>query len=218
MSSQAQRFRAGPVLVVDASGPAGDTCAMTSTSKRPAGAAELPLLSPGPSAGYDEPMEMLAACHARAGQRVDLLERLGEHLAARPGVDAPAREAASDLLRYFDLAAPLHHEDEERHVLPRLVREGRMLLAEQIKADHASFGESWGAIREDLARLVAQGDDLNEGLAARRERWHAFAQAYRAHIALEEAEAFPAVDASLDDEARLHMGVEMARRRGVRKG
>jgi hemerythrin-like domain-containing protein len=197
---------------------ARDTGAMTPPPKRRAGATELPLLSPGPSAGYDEPMEMLVACHARVTQRVDLLERLGEHLASRPGVDTPAREAASDLLRYFDLAAPLHHEDEERHVLPRLERDGRMQLAERLRTDHVAFRETWGAIHDELTRLVAGGDDLNDGLAERRERWHAVAQAYRAHIALEEAEAFPVVDAALDRPARLHMGVEMARRRGVRPG
>ena len=191
---------------------------MTPPPNRHADAADRPLPSHGPSASYDEPMAMLEACHARVAQRVDLLERLGEHLAAQPGVDTPAREAASDLMRYFDLAAPLHHEDEERHVLPRLEREGRMLLAEQIRADHAAFRTAWEAIRADLARLVSEGDDLNDGLAERRERWHAYAQAYRAHIALEEAEAFPPVDALLDPQARLQMGVEMAGRRGVRPG
>src|SRR5688572_25382640 len=67
-----------------------------------------PLLHTGPSVGFDQPFEMLAACHARMDRSLDLLGRLGRHLHDQ-GCDAQARSAATDVLRYFDIAAPLHH-------------------------------------------------------------------------------------------------------------
>jgi hypothetical protein len=52
-----------------------------------------------------------------------LLERLAVHLREQ-GADGPARQAAQDVMRYFDLAGPAHHEDEERHLFPRLLAQG----------------------------------------------------------------------------------------------
>jgi len=71
-----------------------------------------------------------------------LLERLAAHIVAH-GADARARDAATDVMRYFDLAAPQHHEDEERHVLPALRAQGQAALADRIAADHAEMVAAW---------------------------------------------------------------------------
>lgn len=60
---------------------------------------------------------MLEACHERVQRTLGLLGRLREHV-RKQGVDNDARQAARDVLRYFDIAAPLHHQDEELHVFP----------------------------------------------------------------------------------------------------
>ena len=73
-----------------------------------------------PGAGFDQPFEMLDACHDRVRRSLDLLARLRSYLRDK-GCDDSARQAARDVLRYFDMAAPLHHEDEERHVFPPLL-------------------------------------------------------------------------------------------------
>ena len=65
-----------------------------------------------PAVGFDTPFEMLEACHERVQRTLALQERLCEHLQAK-GCDASAQNAAHDVLRYFDIAAPLHHEDAE---------------------------------------------------------------------------------------------------------
>jgi hypothetical protein len=54
----------------------------------------------------------------------DALAHVRDH-----GHDAASRSAACDVLRYFDLAAPHHHLDEERHVLPPLLAEHRRMEA-----------------------------------------------------------------------------------------
>ena len=76
-----------------------------------------------PGAGFDEPFEMLGACHDRVRRSLDLLQRLRDYLKTH-ACDDSARQAARDVLRYFDIAAPLHHEDEELHVFPPLLAGG----------------------------------------------------------------------------------------------
>jgi hemerythrin-like domain-containing protein len=161
-----------------------------------------------PAAGFDEPFAMLQACHERVERSLSLLERLAMH-AARHGADAQAQDAARDVLRYFDIAAPQHHEDEERHVLPALRAQGQGALADRIAADHIAMSATWQALRPWLLALQ-RGDAGTVPPDLPR-----FAARYREHIALEEGSVFAPVQAALDDAAQRAMGREMAQRRGV---
>lgn len=170
----------------------------------------VPQLHSVPAAGFDEPFDMLAACHERVERSLLLLQRLAAHLPSH-GADAAARDAARDVLRYFDLAAPHHHQDEERHVLPALRSAGGEVLAARIVQEHAALASAWAALRPGLQALADTGsmpDPVRDG-------WAGFAAAYRAHAALEEAEVFHRARSLLDAEARAGMGREMARRRGA---
>lgn len=164
-------------------------------------------LFPSPSAGFDEPFEMLHACHERVERMLHLLERLAAHL-AQVGPDTQAQQAAADVLRYFEIAAPHHHEDEERHVLPRLRAQGLAELADRIAADHQRMHGAWQPLRDQLFAVQrAQSPDCTA--------WPAFCALYRAHIQLEEGQAFPAAAAVCDADALRAMGAEMAGRRGA---
>lgn len=77
-----------------------------------------------PAVGFEQPFAMLEACHERVERTLTLLSRLRSYLREQ-AVDDAARQAARDVLRYFDIAAPLHHEDEELHVFPLLLERGR---------------------------------------------------------------------------------------------
>ena len=175
-------------------------------------------LHAAPAAGFDQPFEMLGACHDRVRRSLALLERLAAHLAAQ-GADDPARSAAADVRRYFDVAAPAHHEDEERHVLPALRATGdRTLvqLAARLHEDHRRMAAAWALARPALADL-AEGRPWTpahsaEGVAA----WRAFAALYVDHLEAEDATAFPAARAGLGPAAQASMGQEMAARRGVK--
>ncbi|RTL39514.1 MAG: hemerythrin domain-containing protein [Burkholderiales bacterium] len=164
-------------------------------------------LHAGPAVGFDQPFEMLLACHDRVRRSLDLLLRLQSHVAGR-GADPEAREAARDVLRYFDLAGPKHHEDEERHVLPRLRACGQAALADRLAADHAEMGRQWTALRPALLAVAA-----GEGAGLDEHACRAYAALYAAHMAAEEAEAFPQAAADLTAEAEAAMGAEMAARR-----
>jgi hemerythrin-like domain-containing protein len=171
------------------------------------------LLNSAPAAGFDQPFEMLEACHDRVRRMLGLLERLAAHLPVH-GCDAQAAQAARDVMRYFDIAAPAHHEDEEHHVLPRLRAAGDEAFAAQIEQEHHELHRQWAGLRRTLAE-VAAGTWVGSG-PADFVPWQQYAALYRAHAASEEALAFPAVRAGLDDETLRAMGQEMAERRGAR--
>jgi len=179
----------------------------------------LSLLPSGHAAGFDEPFEMLAACHERVERMLRLLERLAGHLAGH-GPDRQAAEAARDIARYFDQAAPAHHEDEERHVLPRLRASGdpaQVALADRLLADHRAMAAAWARLRTDLAAI--QQGRLPEAWPADGggppAAWAAFCADYRAHLRAEDGEAFPAARQGLAPPDEQAMGREMAGRRGL---
>jgi len=172
-----------------------------------------------PAAGFDEPFEMLLACHERVQRMLALLLRLADHLAAL-GADHDARQAARDVMRYFDQAGPAHHEDEERHLFPLLLAQGGPAVAavvRRLQHDHQAMVEQWRAVRADLVEIEAgrwRPGPLGR-LAEARPRWQAYADLYAAHIEAEESQAYPAARPLLPASALRAMGQEMAQRRGV---
>jgi hemerythrin-like domain-containing protein len=175
-----------------------------------------------PAAGFDEPFAMLGECHQRVRRTLALLQRLAQHL-QQHGADDPARQAARDVLRYFDLAAPAHHEDEERHVLPllrRLGAEGQPALAqlaERLHDQHQRMVAAWALARPSLVGLAESAPwpageaEAQASLAC----WQAFAGLYESHLAAEDEVAFPAAAAHTGPASLRAMGQEMAARRGV---
>lgn len=177
----------------------------------------LPLPGTGlPAAGFDQPFEMLSACHDRVRRSLALLGRLVDHVAAQ-GHDEASRSAARDVLRYFDLAAPHHHEDEERHVFPALLARGDAALAADVarlRADHVRMTALWQALRPRL-QAWAEATASRADDAALRPAAEAFRAAYAEHLVLEDTRVFPAARAVVDAHAQAAMGAEMAfRRRG----
>lgn len=168
-----------------------------------------------PAAGFDSPFEMLQACHERIERTLGLLESLRAHHALH-GPDAQARQAAADVLRYFDLAAPHHHQDEELHVFPALVASGdaaMLALVARLKQDHLQMEAGWRAARTVLAGIAEGGSTRltppeDAALAA-------FAALYGSHIEAEEQVAYPQARTSLSAPALAAMGRDMRRRRGA---
>ncbi|TCP08808.1 hemerythrin domain-containing protein [Caldimonas thermodepolymerans] len=168
-----------------------------------------------PAASFDQPFEMLAACHDRVRRSLRRLTLLVPHLQAH-GNDAPARQAAADVLRYFDLAAPHHHEDEERHVFPPLLACGPAAVqaaVRQLQQEHREMARAWAALRPGLQRLAdGEADTLDEADAGRIQR---FVALYEAHLRLEDEQVYPVARQQIDAAALPAIGAEMARRRGA---
>jgi len=171
-----------------------------------------------PAPGFDEPLEMLHACHGRIQAQLATLEKLVPHL-AREGCDAPAREAARAVMRYFDLAGVQHHRDEEEDLFPilrrRAAERGRADVAgalEELEREHLAMNEAYARVRERLAEIAeARSARLDIEEVAR------FAWIYRSHILREESAAFGFAAEALSGEERAALGARMAQRRGVEK-
>ncbi|MDE2617074.1 MAG: hemerythrin domain-containing protein [Burkholderiales bacterium] len=169
-----------------------------------------------PAVGFEQPYEMLAACHERVQRSLDLLGRLVDHLDDK-GHDAQTRSAAADVLRYFDIAAPLHHQDEELHVFPLLLRREDAPLhtvVSRLQAEHREMEVLWALLR--VAILRWQEPDCTDGVSAElRAAIERFRGIYAGHIEAEESQVFPAARVAMNQAKQEAMGREMqARRQG----
>jgi hemerythrin-like domain-containing protein len=168
------------------------------------------VLHAGPAVGFEQPFEMLAACHERVRRSLDLLQRLHTHV-LQHGVDTQVHEAAADVLRYFDKAGPAHHEDEERHVLPRLRAAGMVEVANRLHADHVEMTRLWAVLREPLVAWT-RGESATLG----KDSLLHYIELYNTHMAIEDVQAFAVAREGLAEESLSSMGNEMAsRRRGL---
>lgn len=167
-----------------------------------------------PAVGFEAPYEMLTACHERVQRSLDLLGRLVSYIGDK-GHDAQTRPAAADVLRYFDLAAPLHHQDEEQHVFPLLLAQDDASLratVQRLQADHRQMEALWAEVREALLRWSEP--DCEEKIGAdTRAAIMRFRGIYTGHIEAEEGRVFPAARAAMSADVQAAMGAEMQARR-----
>jgi len=172
-----------------------------------------------PAVGFDSPFEMLEACHERVQRTLKLLVRLQAHVQTH-GCDEQARQAAQDVMRYFDLAAPLHHEDEELHVFPAVLAAGDGALASAVKQliqQHREMEMHWGALRKVLENIMScEAPSLTPFGALQADAVAAYVALYDAHIRLEEDVVYPAAGSFLDLVKKNSMGVDMKIRRGAK--
>ena len=115
------------------------------------------------------------------------------------GRAAPAAEladAAAAVHRYFTVALPLHHEDEERTILPRL--RGDASLTEpfaRMREQHVELDARLTKLVPLWARLAREphgAPAMKDELAHATEGFAAFLEA---HLLLEEETILPALDA-----------------------
>ena len=161
-------------------------------------------LFPSPSAGFDDPLEVLDACHDRVRRFSALAIRIAERVRAS-GVDDDVRSAARSVMKYFDEAGPNHHRDEEDDLFP-ILRGHDAELVGRLCAEHRRLETLWREVRARLEDFTLDPELAGE-----------FAAAYRAHIAVEEERLLPLARRVLDDAAVARLGASMAARRGVAK-
>jgi hemerythrin-like domain-containing protein len=167
-----------------------------------------------PALSFEQPFDMLVACHERVTRTLDLLRRLIDHIDAR-GHDGSSRSAAADVMRYFDIAAPLHHEDEELHVFPALSghpdAQLRSVLA-RLQADHEHMTVLWTQLR---GALVVWRDEAAPPAITQATRQAAsdFIGLYAGHIAAEEGLVYPAARCCFDAQGLARIGNEVQARR-----
>ena len=165
------------------------------------------------SASARDGFDILDVCHRQTVYALGKLAALVSRLAAH-GPDAQARELAAEILLHFSTTAREHHEDEERHVFPKLLTSDDPDIVQavlRLQQDHDWLAEDWMALSPHID-AVARGhsgfdlDVLREGAAV-------FTALSHDHIALEESIVYPRARASLRTGDRREMAQEMARRR-----
>ncbi|MDP3799302.1 MAG: hemerythrin domain-containing protein [Polaromonas sp.] len=161
---------------------------------------------------------MLAACHERVERMLALIGRLQQHLREH-GCDEAARRAACDVMRYFDIAAPQHHLDEELHVFPPLLAgpdAGLRALVQRLLQDHRDMEAAWPAARGVLQAVAkSPAADWTPLAPSQTGALNRFAALYGRHLQDEDRLAYPAARAALTADALRAMSRDMMQRRGV---
>ena len=176
-------------------------------------ATEIPGFS-SPAAGFEVPLEMLAACHLRIEQQCATLQRLAQHLRLH-GPDEHARAAAVGVKRYFDIAAMDHHADEEVDLFPALIESMagsdtgclRAMIA-TLSIEHRELEKRWQRLRVVLQQVAAGMPALLDD-----EEMEALVALYQRHLAREEAELLPMAKRLLSNEELDRIGLAMRVRR-----
>lgn len=170
-----------------------------------------------PATGFEVPLEMLSACHGRVERQCQTMLRLVPHFAAN-GPDQAAREAAQNVMRYFDTSARDHHADEERDLFPALLQSAPDTelarlgeLIDNLRAQHRALEQAWLQLRSKLEGISLGG---KPELGAN-EVWR-LVDLYRSHIAREEEELLPLAKRLLDEAQLDAVGRAMRLRRGIK--
>src|SRR4051812_21747654 len=134
---------------------------------------------------FGQPIAVLKHCHDRIRKQLDTMQKLLAHL-PKHGADVDAQKAAQAVLKYFNNAAHLHHEDEEQNLVPMLQATARgadaALLAElvpSILAGHEQMDRDWNIIKSQLDQ-IANGQ--SSALSA--QDVQGFCDTYAAHMAV----------------------------------
>lgn len=138
----------------------------------------------------ERPLDLLYACHDKVRRFTRLAGQLGRHVLTQ-GADAQARDAATQILRYFELALPNHHADEEEDVFPALRRLDDADICAAIaalEAEHDVLHGLWDEVAPWLRRVVAGEAEPAPNCLPR------FVADYAVHAEREERDVFSAIE------------------------
>jgi hemerythrin-like domain-containing protein len=162
---------------------------------------------------FNDPLGVLRACHGRMLAQCDTLEKLPAHIAAN-GVDAEARSAISNAVKYFSKSAVHHHQDEEEDLFP-LLQHQSLKLADMIfrlQQEHEQLAVLWNS----LATIFRKPGDLEENTDFPAQLQQ-FCELYRAHIKFENEDVLAMAQHIISQRQLEELGDAMARRRGLRR-
>ncbi|WP_440966044.1 pyridoxamine 5'-phosphate oxidase [Massilia sp. GER05] len=171
-----------------------------------------------PAPDFDQPVAVLKHCHGRIRKQLATMEKLLAHLPEH-GADEQARQAATAVLKYFDKAAHLHHEDEEQDLLPMLLAVAKgddaatlQALAPMILQEHKDMDAMWQDLHEQLAGIAdGSGTQLSASIVRR------FVQSYHGHMEREEGIVAPMALRLFGPDQMARLGGAMRQRRGLQQ-
>ncbi len=193
------------------------------------------IIAPPDRTGRRDPgdaLGLLDACHEKMTRQLETLERLLAHQRAcshslatdaSAAGEGQARSAAAAVLRYFDEAAPRHHDDEERDLFPAVLEsmagsDAVCLrgIVDRLSAEHRQLAASWRRLRPTLAVIAAipeGGGSGGTGPALDAAMVAEFVRDTRSHLRTEDDELMPMARRLLSDDQVKAIGRAMAARR-----
>lgn len=160
------------------------------------------------SVTFAEPIEMLYACHGKVRRFCGQIAMLSGYIAEN-GCNQLVLQTIRQISRYFNVAAPLNHEDEEENFFPLLLqyapqaREG----VDELLRQHIGLYDNWAAVSAEFAKLEADNAYIPDAEAFKR-----FVEGYDVHLAIEEP-LFDMGKTFIPEEKLTEIGKIMAARR-----
>ena len=135
-----------------------------------------------PSVTFAQPIDMLYACHDKVRRFCSQVNMLPDYIAEN-GRNDVVLQSTRQISQYFNVAAPLHHEDEEENFFPLLLQYAPQAQEsiDEILRQHESLHANWSAVAQEFARLEEDVDyQLNAEVLQR------FTAGYDVHLGIEE--------------------------------
>ncbi|WXA91372.1 hemerythrin domain-containing protein [Pendulispora brunnea] len=134
-----------------------------------------------------------------------------------PETEDGVREVAERIARYFTRALPMHTRDEEESILPRLTDPDARAALGRMRDEHHEHEQLLRALIEPCERLASSPDRWAELRDAIRDAADALGPTMSEHLAEEERDVFPRIEA-LEEATRQSILDEMDARRASRGG
>ncbi|MDG6895633.1 hemerythrin domain-containing protein [Volucribacter amazonae] len=166
------------------------------------------ILEPQQFASWQDPIEMLYACHSKVKKFCRQLAILPDYL-AKNGVNQAVKNDVRQILSYFNQAAPLHHDDEEQDFFPALVKHQPQAQSriDELAEQHHQLHQNWALLSTQLEQLLlGEREQVDQVLIEH------FIAGYDSHIAIEEP-LFELGKQCLSAQELQTMGTIMAKRR-----
>lgn len=139
-------------------------------------------LEPQKFVTWDEPIEMLYACHSKVKQFCRQLEILPDYL-DKNGCNQAVKNDVKQILNYFNHSAPLHHDDEEKDFFPALIKHlpTAQSSVDELESQHEALHQNWAELAIQLEELLAETRSTLDRVLIKR-----FVSGYNLHISIEE--------------------------------
>lgn len=170
------------------------------------------------NAPFEQPLDLLHSCHEKILHFSSALLKLNPILQQEGWCEHHAT-SADQIRRYFNVAAPEHHKDEEEHLFPAIIAldpefkkpdtTAVVQLINRMIKEHVESDALWATLDNLLAERSEDFEQL-EMLSKQ------FAGEMRKHAETENAQIFPFAKAHISDAAFKKMGAAIARRRGIK--
>lgn len=168
---------------------------------------------------FSDPTGLLSDCHRRIEMFMRSLQALAKVIASTP--DEETRRALEAALRYFREAAPNHTADEEESLFPRLRSlrspevESALSRLDELEGDHRWAGPLHAEIEKLGLEYLSRGELSGSQVEQFRSYVQELSSMYLRHIAVEDANLFPAAAKALSEADKQAIAEEMAKRRSV---